>query len=93
MTPPDEFLNAFFALPMGTFTGTSRNGRYVVCRQTVAKGKSHKLVAHQLDGTDFISLNLYQTKNSGALLRPCEMSAAKVIAFTMALVPDPQPVG
>ncbi len=88
MTATDAFLAAFFALPLGTFTGHAQGGRYVVSRQEMAGGKSHKLVAHQLDGTDYISLNLYQTRNSGALLRPCEMPAEKVVAFVLALCPD-----
>ena len=89
MTAPKAFLAAFFALPTGSFTGMAQNRRYVVSRQVMAGGKSHKLVANELGGTDYISLNLYQTRNSGALLRPCEMPADKVIAFVLALHPDP----
>ncbi len=88
MTPPEDFLTAFFALPTGTFTGRADTKRYVVSRQVLAGGKSHKLVAHELGGTDYISLNLYQTRNSGALLRPCEMPARKVVDFVLALIPD-----
>ncbi len=54
----------------------------------MAGGRSHKLVAHERGGSDYISLNLYQTRNSGPLLRPCEMPASKVIAFVLDLVPD-----
>lgn len=85
MKAPDTFLSAFFALPIGTFTGTAGTRRYVVTRQVLAGGKSHKLVGHELGGSDYISLNLYQTRNSGALLRPCEMPARKVIDFVIAL--------
>nr|WP_245220598.1 MULTISPECIES: hypothetical protein [unclassified Ruegeria] len=81
-------MSALFALPLGSFTGTSGGRRYVVVRQLMAGGKSHKLVAHELGGTDYISLNLYQTMGSGALLRPCEMPANKVIAFVLNLRPD-----
>ncbi len=88
MTPPEDFLTAFFALPTGTFTGRADTKRYVLSRQVLAGGKSHKLVAHELGGTDYISLNLYQTRNSGALLRPCEMPARKVVDFVLALIPD-----
>lgn len=88
MTPPEDFLTAFFALPTGTFTGHADTRRYVVTRQVLAGGKSHKLVAHELGGADYISLNLYQTQNSGALLRPCEMPTRKVVDFVLALVPD-----
>ncbi len=88
MTPPEDFLTAFFALPTGTFSGRADTKRYVISRQVLAGGKSHKLVAHELGGTDYISLNLYQTRNSGALLRPCEMPAPKVVDFVLALTPD-----
>ncbi len=88
MTPPDRFLNALFALPIGTFTGSTGNLRYVVSRQVMTGGKSHKLVAHELGGADYISLNLYLTQNSGWLLRPCEMSAEKVTDFVIALSPE-----
>jgi hypothetical protein len=43
-------------------------------------------VAEALDGSDYISLNLYRLK-SGPLLKPCEMPDAKVIAFVLDLVP------
>ncbi|MEX0305750.1 MAG: hypothetical protein AB3N12_00055 [Ruegeria sp.] len=88
MTASDAFLEAVFDLPQGTFTGTAGHNRYVVSHRIMAGGKSHKLVAHQLGGPDYISLNLYLTQKSGALLRPCEMSAEKVVTFVLALVPD-----
>jgi len=88
VTAPDAFLTAFFTLPAGGFTGTSNGRRYSVVRQDMAGGKSHKLVAKELGGPDYISLNLYQTRNSGALLRPCEMPARKVIDFVLGLTPD-----
>ncbi|KIC40108.1 hypothetical protein RA27_14825 [Ruegeria sp. ANG-R] len=88
MTVPGAFLDAIFDLPQGTFTGTAGHDRYVVSHRIMAGGKSHKLVAHQLGGPDYISLNLYLTAKSGALLRPCEMPPEKVVAFVLALVPD-----
>lgn len=88
MTATNAFLTAFFALPVGTFHGTVGTRRYVVSRQVMAQEKSHKLVAHELGGQDYISLNLYLTRNSGALLRPCEMPASKVIRFVVALKPE-----
>lgn len=83
----DEFLRAFDALPLGTFTGVFEGRRYVVTRQNHADGKSQKLVAEELGGTDYISLNLYRLA-SGARLKPCEMPEAKVVAFVMTLRPD-----
>lgn len=88
MTAPDAFASAFFDLPLGTFTGRAHGQRYVVTRQVMAGGKAHKLVAHQMGGKDYISLNLYQTRSSGLLLRPCEMPARKVTEFVIALRPE-----
>lgn len=88
MNAPDTFLSALFAIPLGSSTGQSKGRRYIVSHSVLAGGKSHKLVAHQLGGGDYISLNLYLTDNSGALLRPCEMPADKVIAFVVAFKPD-----
>ena len=88
MTASDAFLSAFFAIPAGSSTGQSNGRRYIVSRSELAGGKSHKLVAHELGGGDYISLNVYMTRNSGALLRPCEMPAEKVIAFVVAFKPD-----
>ena len=45
-----------------------------------AGGRSIKLVANELGGTDYISLNLYLTRQ-GPQLFPCEMPIAKVITF------------
>ncbi|SDX16103.1 hypothetical protein SAMN05444358_103206 [Ruegeria halocynthiae] len=90
MTAPGAFMDAMFELPIGTFTGTAGTNQYVVSHQIMACGKSHKLVAHQLGGPDYISLNLYMTRKSGALLRPCEMPAEKVVTFVLTLAPDVQ---
>ncbi|WP_223423278.1 hypothetical protein [Tateyamaria pelophila] len=72
---------------MGTFTGTAFGRRYVVTKSAFSAGKSVKLVAEELGGTDYISLNWYDLA-SGDRLKPCEMSAAKVTAFVMALQPE-----
>ncbi|MEO0864903.1 MAG: hypothetical protein AAFY39_10020 [Pseudomonadota bacterium] len=61
--------------------------RYVVTKSHFNSGKSTKLVAEELGGPDYISLNWYDTTRGGAL-RPCEMPAAKVIAFVCDLCPD-----
>ncbi len=56
-------------------------------RRTYAQGRSHELVAHELGGSDYISMNLYDLQ-SGARLKPCEMPEAKVRDFVLALVPE-----
>ncbi len=79
------FLAAFDALPPGSFTGTAEGRRYRVSRQDMADGKAQKLVAHELGGKDYISLNLYRLA-SGARLKPCEMPEQKVIRVVLALL-------
>jgi len=84
------FLAAFAALPYGTFRGRAHSRDYVVTRSRIVGGRGEKLVAEALDGSDYISLNLYHLA-SGTRLKPCEMPSAKVIVFVQDLVPDPTP--
>ncbi|MFC3614668.1 hypothetical protein ACFORG_12920 [Lutimaribacter marinistellae] len=49
-------------------------------KTSMARGRAVKLVAWELGGGDYISLNLYHLR-TGPVLRPCEMSREKVIAF------------
>lgn len=82
-----DFLAAFDALPLGTFTGVYAGRRYVATRSDYSGGGAQKLVAEELGGSDYISLNLYRLA-AGALLKPCEMPEAKVVAFVLGLVVD-----
>ena len=82
------FAAALAALPSGTFFGTAQGRRYVVTKTVLADGRNTKLVAEELGGADYISLNHFAL-TSGARLKPCEMSADKVTAFVLNLVPDP----
>ncbi|MFK7938130.1 MAG: hypothetical protein AB8B82_02030 [Roseovarius sp.] len=76
------FLGAFDALPLGTFTGTYQGRRYVATRTDFSGGAAQKLVAEELGGADYISLNLYRLA-SGARLKPCEMPQDKVVRFVL----------
>ncbi|WP_157970515.1 hypothetical protein [Nakamurella deserti] len=64
---------------------TYRGRRYGVSRTWAAGGRVQKLYAEELGGTDVISANLYD----GDRLQPCEMPAAKVLAFVADAVADP----
>ncbi|KMW58186.1 hypothetical protein AIOL_003157 [Candidatus Rhodobacter oscarellae] len=55
-------------------------------KHALAKGSAWKLVAEELGGADYISLNLYLTRER-AHLRPCEMPQEKVVQFVEGLVP------
>ena len=80
-----SFAEKLAHLPVGTFRGTAHGKDWVVTRSLVAGGKGEKLVAEALDGSDYISLNLYHL-GSGDQLKPCEMPEAKVLEFVDALV-------
>lgn len=56
--------------------------RYGITRTTFTQGRSYKVYAKALGGTDFISLNWYRTAQ-GERLKPCEMPEAKVVAFLL----------
>jgi len=52
-------------------------------------GKRTWLYGEELSGTDIVSFNLYRLAGSGSILKPCEMSSAKVIEFVLGFVPNP----
>jgi hypothetical protein len=87
--PPDDVAAHLDAIPIGAGTGHYNNRRYLVTRSLFAAGKSQKLVAQELGGPDYISLNFYALKN-GPRLYPCEMLAEKVISFLRGYRPDPK---
>jgi len=75
-----SFSQKLALLPIGTFRGSAHGKDWIVTRSLVSAGKGEKLVAEALDGSDYISLNLYHLA-SGDILKPCEMPEAKVRAF------------
>ncbi|MFY0692500.1 MAG: hypothetical protein JXR14_11335 [Paracoccaceae bacterium] len=75
---------AFEAIPRGTHRVTYQNRPYVLTKSAFSGGRSEKLVAEELGGPDYISLNLYRLP-SGPRLKPCEMPVSKVIAFVTGL--------
>ena len=84
-----DVIAAFQALPAGTHIGKYQDVRYVFSKTRCANGKSWKLVAEQLDGPDYISLNLYALQDR-TVIRPCEMSLSKVCDFILGLRPEPE---
>ncbi|MEM6760643.1 MAG: hypothetical protein AAF601_14290 [Pseudomonadota bacterium] len=83
----NDIAAALANLPTGTFRGTAAGRRYVVTKSVLNAGRTTKLVAEELGGRDYISLNFYVLA-SGVRLKPCEMSEAKVTSFILALCPD-----
>lgn len=78
---------ALARLPQGTVTGRVQGCRYIATKSVFSGGKSIKLVAQELGGSDYISLNYYDLER-GARLAPCEMSREKVINFILDFQPD-----
>jgi hypothetical protein len=78
----DSFRAALDRLPEGHSTGHYQGSRWRIEKTTHTGGRSVKLFAQDLAGSDFISLNFYHLQ-SGDLLKPCEMPAAKVRAFVL----------
>ncbi|RRQ48827.1 peptide methionine sulfoxide reductase [Maribacter algicola] len=70
----------FKKIPEGYSEGIYKVKKYGITKKTFNHGKSFKLFAEELGGSDFISLNNYKTKQK-ELLKPCEMSEAKVVDF------------
>lgn len=83
-----EFLAAFDTLPFGSYGGSVDGRRYRITKSKYASGRSQKLEAEELGGSDYISLNLYRLATGDALLKPCEMSEEKVRAFVLTVLPD-----
>ncbi|MEM9584134.1 MAG: hypothetical protein AAGA08_13570 [Pseudomonadota bacterium] len=86
--PLDAFLQAFDALPFGASEGVFEGRRYIATKSALAAGNAQKLVAEELGGNDYVSLNLYRLQ-TGPVLKPCEMPKAKVMAFVAGFQPSP----
>lgn len=82
--PMEAFAAALHAIPFGSCTGMAHCKRYILSKTAVAGGKGAKLVAEALDGSDYISLNIYHLV-AGDILKPCEMPQEKVVAFVLDL--------
>lgn len=88
MKTPEAFLAAFDALPRGSYGATYEGKRYRLIKSVLVTGRSQKLEAEELGGTDYVSFNLYRLQNGEVLLKPCEMTAEKVIEFVLNVVAD-----
>ncbi len=67
-------------VPEGSSYGVYRGRKYALSKRSHNGGRSCKIYAEQLGGSDFISLNFYQTQG-GDLIKPCEMPEQKVVDF------------
>ena len=83
-----EFDSAFMKLPEGYSEGTYQGRRFGLIVQRSADGRRNSLFARELAGTDIVSFNLYRVTSGKTSLKPCEMSADKVVAFVLDFRPD-----
>ncbi len=67
-------------LPEGYSEGWYLGEKYGITKTVYNAGKSFKIFAQALNGTNFISLNYYITSKNN-LLKPCEMPEQKVVHF------------
>lgn len=81
MSADSDFVRAFDAMPVGGYGGTYQGRRYRITKTVMATGRSQKLEAEELGGTDYVSFNLYRLSGGETLLKPCEMPETKVVAF------------
>ncbi len=84
MTQSSIFRTKLLELPLGSFCILYKNKRYITTIQIYSNNKIIKLYAEELGGNDIVSGN-YFTTIKGGLLKPCEMSDAKVIDFVVNL--------
>jgi hypothetical protein len=85
-TSPSAIWNTLSGRPLDYFTATYNGRRYGVTRSVLTGGRSMKLWAEELGGTDRISLNIYAPPSGEPALRPCEMPVDKVTNFIVGAV-------
>jgi hypothetical protein len=83
-----EFDTAFEKLPEGYSEGTYEGRRFSMIVRRSKDRRRNSLFAKELAGTDIVSFNLYRFTSGRTSLKPCEMSARKVVAFVLHVLPD-----
>ncbi|KQR72961.1 hypothetical protein [Rhizobium sp. Leaf341] len=82
------FEKALACLPSGYLDGCYDGEPWNATLRRSADGRRVWLFARALKQTDIVSFNLYRTRRGGTLLKPCEMSSAKVVAFVIGFKPS-----
>ena len=85
----DAFRVAFDAIPVGHSEMLYDGRRWRVEKARLAGGRSEKLVAWELGGAGYVSLNLYALDGRD-LLRPCEMPESEARSFVLGVRPGGQ---
>lgn len=83
MTKTDTaaFELALDALPTGFSEGSFSGRKWAVTVRRSEDGRRTWLYANELGGTDIVSFNFYLASGNRPILKPCEMSSAKVLDF------------
>ena len=82
---PASLEAALARLPRGYVDGNFGGRPWGVTVKRSQDGKRTWLYGQELGGTDIVSFNLYLLIGSGPMLKPREMSSAKVIEFVLGL--------
>lgn len=77
-----DFYTKLIALPNGANDVWYKDKRYLLRKEILLEGKLIKIYAEELGGNNIVSGNYYPTLKGG-MLKPCEMSDAKVIGFVL----------
>jgi len=85
---PASLEAALARLPRGYVDGNFGGRPWGVTVKRSQDGKRTWLYGQELGGTDIVSFNLYRLAGSGPVLKPCEMSSAKVIEFVLGFEPS-----
>ncbi|ULJ75821.1 hypothetical protein [Rhizobium gallicum] len=85
---PATFEDALAKFPDGYVDGNFGNRSWGVTVKRSVDGKRTWLCGEELSRTDIVSFNLYRLAGWGSMLKPCEMSAAKVIGFILGFEPS-----
>ncbi|MBY5325467.1 hypothetical protein GR247_38300 [Rhizobium leguminosarum] len=91
-TPPSTqaiFEDALAKLPDGYVDGYFDGRPWGVTVKRSEDRKRTWLYGEELSGTDIVSFNLYRLAGPRSILKPCEMSSAKVIEFVRGFEPSP----
>ncbi|MBY2918702.1 hypothetical protein [Rhizobium leguminosarum] len=82
------FEDALAKLPDGYVDGYFGDRSWGVTVKRSEDGKRTWLYGEELSGTGIVSFNFYRLAGTGSILRPCEMSSAKVIEFVLGFEPS-----
>ncbi|MBB6485889.1 hypothetical protein [Rhizobium lusitanum] len=91
-----QFERALAQLPDGYTEGYFQGRPWGATVKRSADGKRLWLYGEELGATDIVSFNLYFLSDEKAVLKPCEMSSAKVLDFVLGFSPilpaRPEPI-